>query len=147
MYCLAELNSLNEDKYSKLENYKLWKNYSLKKYINKFRKDIKKMKLDKKKQIWIWGAGTKGVMFLYHLSIQFPKIFKKVNGVVDINILKENLYTPSNKIKIYSPQNFLKKIKNKSLAVIIMNNNYYSEIKKTCNSNSPYFKNIQFLKS
>ena len=147
MYCLAELNSLNENKCSKLENNKLWKKYSLKKYIDKFCKNIKKMNLDKKKQIWIWGAGTKGVMFLHHLSVQFPKIFKKVNGVVDINILKKNLYIPSTGIKIYSPQNFIKKIENNSSAVIIMNNNYYSEIKKTFNSNLPCFKNIQFLKS
>ena len=76
----------------------------------------------------VWGGATKGVLFLMHLSNLYPSIFEKVVGVVDINPKKQSLFTPSTKIRIISDKQMFKESEDGDV-VLVMNPNYYEEIK------------------
>ena len=69
-------------------------------------------------------------MFLKHLSDLRPDLFKKISGVIDINKKKQGLFTPSTKIKIYSPNKLFGNTIKVDL-ILVMNPNYVFEIKKT----------------
>ena len=86
-----------------------------------------------KKRIWIWGGGTKGILFLKHLSNLRPLIFEKIVGVVDINPKKQLFFTPSTKIRIISDFQMYKESEEGDV-VLVMNPNYYGEIVESIGS-------------
>ena len=63
------------------------------------------------KNIFIWGAATKGLMFLIYLKKINPSIFKNVKFAVDIDKKKHNKFLQIVDIKIISPKKLLKFIK------------------------------------
>jgi len=71
----------------------------------------------------IWGAGAKGSIFV---NLTDPER-KFISGVVDINPRKQNYYIAGTGHQIITPARF-KKLKQKN--VLIMNENYYDEIRK-----------------
>lgn len=61
------------------------------------------------KRYWVWGAGGKGVLLMFHLS---KKKFEKLNmpiAMVDINPGKQNRFTVSSAVPIVPPSKFLKR--------------------------------------
>jgi len=97
------------EKYSKNEN-ELIKNSQL--LIKKFFECA---------NVYLWGAGAKGVIFA---NLVDPER-KYITGIVDINPAKQQKFIPGTGHKIISPKN----IKDTGI-VIIMNNIYSEEIKK-----------------
>ncbi len=83
---------------------------------------------DIKKRIFIWGASTKGCLFLYH--------YKRVTGsienfpfLIDINPEKIGKFAPGTKVPICSPSEFFS-IATENDVVIIPNANYEQEIRQ-----------------
>jgi hypothetical protein len=90
--------------------------------------------------IFIWGAGTKGLMFAIYLKILNPKVFKKIKFAIDIDKKKHDKFLQIVDLKIISPNKLLKTIKTND-TLIVSNSNYLKEIqsfikKKT---NTPIF--------
>ncbi len=77
--------------------------------------------------IYIWGAGTKGLMFAIYLKILNPKVFKKVKFVIDIDEKKQNKFLQIVDLRIISPEKLLKLIKIND-TLIVANSNYLTEI-------------------
>ena len=143
-YCLAKLDllALNND-WAQFHKINKHKKFDFKKYHDHFFKNIKY--LSDKKNIWIWGGATKGVIFLKHLSGISPKIFKKIKGVIDINEKKHSYFTPSTYIPILSPKQFCNKAI-KTDFVLVMNPNYLSEIKTFLKDNLDFNIEIRAFK-
>jgi 2-polyprenyl-3-methyl-5-hydroxy-6-metoxy-1,4-benzoquinol methylase len=89
-------------------------------FVNNWKKNLLDMK--KEGNIALWGAGAKGVTF----SNLFDPNHKLIDYIIDINPQKQNKFISCTGHKIISPQNLLE-INLKY--VIIMNPNYYNEIK------------------
>jgi hypothetical protein len=78
------------------------------------------------KRIVVWGAGTKGTLFL--------NTFRDIGSleyIVDVNPRKWGLYIPGSGQKVVSPE-FLKEYRPNIL--LIMNANYYDEISRQVSS-------------
>ena len=131
-YCFAKLSLLDKENWKNFDLESNWKSFDISEYYKKFNSNIDFLK--SKQRIWIWGGASKGVLFLNHLSNLYPLLFKKVVGVVDLNIKKQSFYTPSTNIKIISEKEMFYKAK-KGDVVLVMNPNYYDEIKKSVESN------------
>jgi len=105
--------------------------YSLEGFEEKYQKKIgfwkQKLKDLKRanKKIVVWGAGTKGVMFLNMLKIQ-----DEVEYAVDINPNKQGKYIVGTGQEIIAPE-FLREYRPD--AVIIMNSIYKDEITQSLN--------------
>jgi len=136
-FCLTSLNSLVNKDIFEFQKKKKWKKYKIKSYFKNFKSKSKT--IFKSKRLWIWGASTKGVMYLHYLInfLCFDK--KKVMGCIDINKKKQNFYTPSTNIKIFSPKNFYKLIKKNDL-VVNMNRIYKLEIIELTKNNGHTIK-------
>lgn len=77
-----------------------------------------------KKKIVVWGAGSKGVMFLNLLQMQ-----EDIEYIVDINPRKHGMFVAGTGQKIVPPK-FLQEYQPD--VVIVMNSVYEDEIKSTC---------------
>jgi hypothetical protein len=80
--------------------------------------------IKKSKNICIWGASGKGVIFLSELN---EEALKKIKYVVDINPKKQGRFLPLS-AKIIVPPEALKKI-NEEFVVLPMNRIYEKEIR------------------
>ena len=136
-YLLAKFNSLDLSTWKNYTDSNAWEKYDFSCYYDAFRKLTNPFK--KFKKIWIWGGATKGVLFLKHLSNCDKKLFKSILGVVDINPMKQGNFTPSTLIKIVSPKTFFCESVNKDDIVIVMNPNYFSEVKDLIRREAPSF--------
>ncbi|MCE2595577.1 methyltransferase domain-containing protein [Motilimonas cestriensis] len=124
-YCLANLNSINDREWCDFHKEDRWKPYFMSQFTSSFKESIKKIKDEDR--IWIWGAATKGVLFLKHLSELSPSTFSNIVGVIDSNPSKQNKYTPSTLLMINSPEYFYQNCKHND-TVLVMNPNYLEEI-------------------
>lgn len=101
-------------------------NFSNLEFSNDINKSIELIKiLSKNKKIVIWGMATKGVMYSLHLLNNNISI----DSCVDINVNKQNRYSPLSGFKINHPD-VLKK--NTDYLIICMNSNYSKEINQQC---------------
>lgn len=91
-----------------------------------------KDRLQKQKDIAIWGAGAKGNTFLNLLDPQR----KLINFVVDINPAKQNKFIAKTAHPIFSPDILKKEPINN---VWVMNKNYLDEIKRSINNTNINF--------
>ena len=80
------------------------------------------------KKIYIWGGSTKGVLFCYHMKTYFQPLLDLIIGCVDINPEKQGKFLPYTHIPIISPEAF-SSINKEPICLIVMNKNYYGEIK------------------
>ncbi len=89
-------NLLNDEKKIKIKSYKNFNKRisNLKKKFNKF------LKKNKKKNIYGYGASTKGNIVLNYCNIKNHNL----NYICDANILKKGLFTPGSNIKIISKE-------------------------------------------
>ena len=138
-YCLANLNSLNLDKWNGFDLEENWSDFNFDIYLESFSRSIKF--LDQQKRVWIWGGGNKGVLFMKYLSVISPQIFQKVIGVVDINKRKQALYTPSTSFRIISP-NQMFKLCDESDFILVVNPNYLNEVRGDLEKNLPFQINV-----
>jgi hypothetical protein len=61
------------------------------------------------KRYWVWGAGGKGVLLMFHLSkTKFGKLNMPI-AIVDINPGKQNRFTVSTAVQIVPPSIFFEK--------------------------------------
>lgn len=134
-YILANLQNLSLNFKKEYEKKKNWKNLNFNSLFPIFKKQINKFDNISKNydNIYIWGAATKGCMFLVH-CLAHKKLIKKVKHAVDINISKCNKYLPMSKIKIVSRNNFFKIVNQNRDLLIVSNPNYISEIKNDLRS-------------
>lgn len=94
--------------------------------------------IDKSKNIAIWGASAKGVMFL---NI-FDSKCEYVKCAIDINPIKQNKFLPGTGHLVISPNDI---IENKITDIIIMNDNYSIEIKEFLDNNKMKVNVISML--
>jgi hypothetical protein len=135
---LAKINDLNLD-YNKNLSRKIV-NFS--RLFPAFKKKIDKVKLIKN-DIYVWGAGTKALMFLCYLRYFSPVTLNRVKFIIDIDKKKTNHYLQIVNKLIISPQEMIKKI-NLNSTILVVNSNYLKEIKKYCNKRISK-KNIKYL--
>ena len=74
---------------------------------------------------WIWGAGSKGVMFLHHHLNWRPEHIPL--GCVDINPMRQGRFTPSTGLRVMSPANFAARFSSNQ-PVVVLNRNYVDEV-------------------
>lgn len=77
------------------------------------------------KEVCVWGASGKGVIFLSELT---DEILENIKYVIDINPQKQGRFLPVSAKKVKSPE-ILKRV-NGQLIVLIMNGIYEEEIKR-----------------
>jgi hypothetical protein len=133
---IAKLKNLNKN-FKKKTKYK---NLSINKVFPNLSKQIMNFN-NINQNIFVWGAATKGLMFLIYLKKINPQIFKNVKFAVDIDKNKHNKYLQIVDIKIVSPEKLLKIIKNGD-TIIVANSNYLHEVRKYVEKFK--FENINF---
>lgn len=75
---------------------------------------------------YVWGAGTKGCMFLVHCQ-RLDKIVDKIDYAVDVNPNKWGKFLPSSLIPIKSKEDLFQQASPNNL-LIVANPNYFDEI-------------------
>lgn len=90
------------------------------------------LKINKNNKVFLWGAGAMGSIFCNVID-QEKKIF---SAIIDANPLKQNKFIAGTGHNIISPEVFKQEYKNKNVTVIVINQNYYKEIKDFLNSNT-----------
>ena len=139
-YLIADIKDLNEsfksDYYSHNWEYKSFE--SLFPDIIDIMNKVKKVA--RNNSIYIWGAGTKGCIFLNHCK-NSNLLINKIKFAIDINPNKIGKYLPGSLIQIKSKEFFFKKIKNND-TLLISNPIYKSEIIKEIKKNSSIKLNI-----
>nr|MEC4315577.1 class I SAM-dependent methyltransferase [Thiotrichaceae bacterium] len=78
-------------------------------------------------KIIVWGMATKGIIFVNLVDLNNNLI----NYCVDINPSKQNCFVPHTGHKICPPEDLMQESQS-DLAIIIMNLNYFDEIKSYC---------------
>ena len=139
-YIIADIKDLNQgfksDYYSR--------NWEYKSFGNLFPDIIDKMnkvkKIARSNSVYIWGAGTKGCIFLNHCK-NSNILINKIKFAIDINPNKIGKYLPGSLIQIKSKEFFFKKIKNNDI-LLISNPIYKNEIIKEIKKNSTIKLNI-----
>jgi len=89
--------------------------------VKTWQQNLKKIKQSNKKVV-VWGAGTKGIMFLNILKVK-----KQIKYVVDINPHKQGKWIAGTGQRVVAPE-FLKEYKPD--IIIVMNKIYKNEIKQ-----------------
>ena len=79
---------------------------------------------------WVWGAATKGVMFLWHKNLLLPASPPPL-GLVDINPGKQGRYIGGLGYKVICPEEFFANAKDGD-TVIVVNPAYLQEVRQAC---------------
>jgi hypothetical protein len=77
---------------------------------------------------WIWGAGSKGVMFLHH-HLRWRPLHIPL-GCVDINPMRQGTFIPSTGLEIMSPTKF-RELFRTTQPVVVLNHNYVDEVARS----------------
>lgn len=77
------------------------------------------------RRVFVWGAGTKGVLLCHYLALRAPQI--PVVAAIDINPAKQNRFTPGAATPILAPETALAQARDGD-RVIVCNPNYYDEV-------------------
>ena len=125
---IANIENLNEkfksDYYSNSCEYKTFENL----FPNTVEKIEKIKRIAGKNSIYVWGAGTKGCIYLNYCK-KNNILIDQIKFAIDINPNKIDKYLPGSLIKIKSKEFFAKKVK-KNDVLIISNPAYKNEIIK-----------------
>jgi len=126
IYIVADLSSLKRPIFNKNNSVKFPKefikdNNPIKENINSYKKSF------------VWGGGSKGVIFIL-LKRRFGY---KIDGIVDINPAKQGKYIPAVGEKVLSPKEAGEKFPEGSNCYV-MNFNYFNEIKEMSNNKYNY---------
>mgnify|MGYP001218242975 FL=1 len=136
-YFLGNLKNISDNFEKKYEKKKYWIYLDFYKLFPKIKTTLNNIETisSKYKNIYIWGAATKGCMFLVHCSDN-KKLKKKIKNAVDINKFKCGKYLPISKIKIIHKNEFMKKVNSSEDLLLISNPNYKREIMQELKENS-----------
>lgn len=127
-YIIANIKDLN-DNFQKSYNSNMWKYLEFNELFPNLEKKLDKFsKISKNNNIYVWGAGTKGCMFLNH-GKKNGIFFKKVKNAIDINPNKIGKFLDGSGVKIISKKMFFDKVRSNDL-LLIANPAYKREIKK-----------------
>jgi nucleoside-diphosphate-sugar epimerase len=125
-YVISDLSSLNPE-FKQYYDSNDWKFISfnelfpnIEKYINRFEKEALN------RDVYIWGAGTKGCLFLAHCANR-NRLVNKVRFAIDQNPHKIGKFLPGSMIEIRSKEEFFRVAKPDDL-LLIANIAYKDEI-------------------
>jgi Methyltransferase domain/C-methyltransferase C-terminal domain len=90
---------------------------------------------------YIWGAATKGCLFMHHLRRYDDKFYGQFKGAIDINPKKTNKFLPGTAIPIIGSEEYQKNTSNDDV-ILVSNPNYYDEI---CNQVKKINPNVACL--
>jgi hypothetical protein len=102
-------------------------------FVRKWRRTVDSYRKEHPGQgIALWGAGAKGVTFAQMIGgATAGQDCAAIDGLIDINPKKQGLYTAGTALPVLSPAQAAKA----GIALaIIMNTNYFSEIRESCES-------------
>lgn len=125
-FVMANLKTLNR-KFENDYNSKNWKPIYFDELFPNLKNDIENLeKISKNKNIFLWGAATKGCLFLVH-CMNHKSLIKKIKFAIDQNPKKIGKYLPVSGVQIKTKQDFFKTAKEGDL-LIISNPAYQEEI-------------------
>lgn len=126
-YVISEIKNLSKD-FEYFYDSDVWEALDFKKLFPKLISKISEIEraASEKRSVYIWGAATKGCMFLVHCVHQ-NRLFKKIEFAIDINPSKWNKYLPGSLVPIRPKSELFKKAKLNDL-LIVANPNYKAEI-------------------
>jgi hypothetical protein len=135
-YVIANLENLSHKYSAEFSNRDNWIDIEFYSLFSKLHLKIKEINIlvEQSNNTFIWGASTKGCMFLHHY-LNLIKSTEKIKFAIDINSSKFDKFLPSSYIPIKSDEFFYKNVSDNDL-VIISNLNYEIEIKKDITINS-----------
>jgi hypothetical protein len=129
-YVIADLSTLRQPKYNESCQMLFPKNFLMSlNSVQEKQQRIEKKRLDAA----VWGAGSKGVIFL----LLRERIGLPINMVIDINHSKQGKFLPVTGLKVYSPSQAMMILKD-GATVYVMNSNYLAEIKEITNHRFNY---------
>lgn len=134
MYIFADLRHLKEKATIQPKKIKF-------ELLNNFKKSLEYYRnfVQQHKNIYVWGAGAKGVTFA---NLVDP-CHKYISYIIDINPKKQNKYVGKTSHKIVSPE-ILNKVEQGE--IFVMNENYYEEIKRSVNNSMFNFHVLGVIK-
>ncbi|MFZ6745099.1 class I SAM-dependent methyltransferase [Undibacterium sp. JH2W] len=126
-YAIADLASLSGQFASLYEN-SAWKDLDFEQLFPSHAEKIASIeaRLAPTSELYIWGAATKGCMFLVHCMNQ-GKLIPQVGFAIDVNPLKCGKFLPGSHVQIQSKEAFFAAAKPGDL-LLIANPNYQAEI-------------------
>jgi SAM-dependent methyltransferase len=138
IYLIARLSKLSTAFH---EEYSGERDWHVMDYDGLFPSLSRKMKLIEEtfsgRRIHVWGAATKGCMFLYHCQ-RLGYLNQQIFSMVDINPAKWGKFAPGTAVPITAPETLLESLRSND-AVVIANPIYESEIRFSI-AKSPYPK-------
>jgi nucleoside-diphosphate-sugar epimerase len=127
-YVIADLSTLNSE-FNDLYQSKHWQYVSFADLFPNLRADIERLDAAAQgRSVYIWGAATKGCLFLAHCASS-NQLIDKVAFAIDQNPQKIGRYLPGSLIQIKSKHDFLKSTESDAL-LIVSNPAYKDEIAK-----------------
>jgi nucleoside-diphosphate-sugar epimerase len=125
-YVVADLSSLNIE-FNELYESKQWEYVSFIDLFPTLRADIERLDtVAQGRSVYIWGAATKGCLFLAHCASS-SRLIDKVAFAIDQNPQKIGKYLPGSLIQIKSKHDFFKSTTGDAL-LIVSNPAYKDEI-------------------
>jgi nucleoside-diphosphate-sugar epimerase len=125
-YVISDLSSLNPAFKRQYESNE-WRFLSLNELFPNIERDIKRFEEQaRNRAVYVWGAATKGCLFLAHCALR-NRLIDRVRFAVDQNPQKIGKYLPSSLIEIRSKEDFFRAAKPGDL-LLISNPAYKDEI-------------------
>ena len=115
-YVLADLSSINLPPYENIEKISVSVTNSTLNFV------VEKIRSCSNSLIYVWGAGSKGVIS----SIYLLEMGIEISGIIDINPMKQNKYVAITGLRVFSPDEF--NSDNRSAIILVANSNYFDEI-------------------
>ena len=126
-FLIGELSCLSRnfsEAYNKCDN---WEQVTFRDLFPGMLKKFEKIvELAGDKNVYVWGAATKGCMFLAHCA-NFSPLIEKIRFAIDVNPNKQNKFLPGSLVPIYSKDKLFAEVKKGDL-LLISNPNYQDEI-------------------
>jgi len=130
LYIIADLSTLRQPKYNESCQMLFPENFLMS--LNSAQERQQRIE-EKRFDAAVWGAGSKGVIFL----LLRERIGLPINMVIDINHSKQGKFLPVTGLKVYSPSQAMMILKD-GATVYVMNSNYLAEIKEMTNHRFNY---------
>ena len=125
-YVIADLPSLNRQ-FSELYESENWEFISFRDLFPDLRADIQRLDaLAKGCSVYVWGAATKGCLFLAHCKNN-NLLIDKVQSAIDLNPHKSGKFLPGSLVQIKTKEEFFETVKENAL-LIVSNPAYKDEI-------------------
>lgn len=125
-YVVADLTALNLE-FNELYETKQWQYVSFADLFPNLQEDIKRLETAAHgRSVYLWGAATKGCLFLAHCAHN-NQLIGKVVFAIDQNPQKIGKFLPGSQIPIKSKEEFFKSAKHGDI-LIVSNSEYKEEI-------------------